>query len=212
MIKRRQRADAATAVPARIACPLRRAGDDVMVAQLGPIRGVVCRRITARHRLRPSRCPGTGTQRSQLRIALQRRRAMGIVVNHQLHGLLMVERSKQPLEVPRTVERLDPEVAAVDADHLVGHADQPLDVAYLGLFRKLEDGHIPSLELDPATRAEKRQRKPVFHDVNAIAREARRIGDRCTRSGNSRTSPTTTRRPVLPPCPAGSTSRSALTV
>ena len=74
---------------------------------------------------------------------------MAIVVDHHLHGLLVVERPQQPLERVGRVPRPDPDVAALDPEHLVGHADQPLDVADLGLLGQLEDGHVPPLAAGP---------------------------------------------------------------
>ena len=121
--------------PARIAAHCAGSGNDVMVPQLGPVG-----RASGRARNVPGagsvQAPGAaGAHRRQRGSWLERRRPMAIVVDHHLHGLLMLERPEQALEIARSVQRLDPDVAALDADHLVGHADQPLDVADLGLFR-----------------------------------------------------------------------------
>ena len=143
--------------------PLLGAGHEVAVSQLGPARS-------------PSgsgtKVPGSGSDqapgsaadhRRQRRIAGQRRRPMTIVVDHHLHGLLMLQRPERPLEVLRVVLRPDPDVAPLDAQDLVGHPHQPLDVADFGLLRQLEDRHVPPLAAGPGPpRARKGSDTPSF--------------------------------------------------
>ncbi len=146
------------------------------IPQLGPPRT----RAIGHERPGPGFRPAAGLRgrpSQPARIPAQRCRAMAIVVDRHLHGLLVHQRPERPFELGRPVLWLDPDVPFLDPQHFIGHPHQPLDVADLRLLGELEDRHVPPIETDPPHPGEEWERDPVLHDVDPVAREARRVAD-----------------------------------
>ena len=89
----------------------------------------------------------------------------------------MIQRTRDPPELPGPSPGLDPDVPALDSDDFIRHADQSLDVADIRLLGELEDGHVPPMEPDFPGPREEGDRNAFLHDVDPVAREAGRVVD-----------------------------------
>ncbi len=168
---RSRRAREGTVVLDRV--PLLGVGDEVPVPHLGfparPGRG------DERPRVLLILLPRRRRPAPPFRPALQRGRAMAVVVDHHLHRALVAQRLPLQAEI-LAVGGLDVDVAVPDPQPLAGEADQPLDVADLGLLRISEDDDVP-----PPRVGGPRQEGHVvdeLHHQDAVAVEGRGVGQR----------------------------------
>ena len=154
--------------------PLDGVGNEMPVTQFRPGVGGRMRRIVARSCGRLVPVAGLeGRPALPFRSIGEGFRPQAIVIDHHLHGSLMLQRPAFETELVAS-RRLDKDVAVPDPERFAGQADEAFDVADLRFFRISEDDDVPTPR--PQSAGEEGHVVGKLHDEDAVALEARLVG------------------------------------
>ena len=170
--------------------PVFRAGNQMVVTQVGPVVSVGCRSRIA-PAARSTQPPGRAGRPAQpSRVASQERPRDG-----RRHRRSSASPAGDPASAAAAAEsratstgriqRSPPSILTTS----FGMPTTRLDVANLGLLGKLEDRHVPALERPGRRATQERHRSAQLHHVNPVARKAGFFDRPASRTGNSRRFP-----------------------